>query len=326
MKFKQIVVLDDINITDSSMTELKKYSENQVKIFDSDPKDNNEIKERIADADCVLLSWRTPITKGVLSACKNLQFICLCGTNSDYIDLEECSNRNIVVSNIVDYGDEGVVEYILFQLLNLVRGFGKYQWKDYPAELSGKTIGIIGLGAVGKLLANTSLGFKMKVLYNSKTRKPEWEKRGLIFTDKKEILKKSDFIILQTPKNVKILEDVGLIERKKIGNTHVLAIKQEALEKIKKVWSLFEKSLIVKVPKTTTLLKALKKVPGLKIEENPDGAFITAVDGAKGYYIYEVNGKLPNVPANEFKINKDLDVELKKLIPVIGKRIKIKVE
>lgn len=220
-KFKQIVALDDINLSDSTMSALDDYSENKVRIFEADPKDNNEIVERIKDADCILLSWRTPIDKEILSKCKNLKFICLCGTNSDSIDLEECKKRNIIVSNIVDYGNEGVVEYIFFQLLSLVRGFGKYQWKNYPAELSGKTLGIIGLGAVGKLLANAALGFKMKVLYNSKTRKPEWEKRGLIFVDKKELLKASDFISLQTPKNVKILskEDFKLMKEKILINT-----------------------------------------------------------------------------------------------------------
>ena len=221
MKFKQIVVLDDINISDSSMSALKDYSDSKVKVFDADPKDNNEIIERIGNADCILLSWRTPIDKKILSKCTKLKFICLCGTNSNCIDLEECKKRNIVVSNIIDYGDEGVVEYIFFQLLNLVRGFGKYQWKDYPAELSGKTLGIIGLGAVGKLLANAALGFKMTVLYNSKSRKPEWEKRGLIFVDKEELLKRSDFISLQTPKNVKILnkDDFKIMKEKILVNT-----------------------------------------------------------------------------------------------------------
>lgn len=221
MKFKQIVILDNINITGNSIAKLKNYSENKVKIFDFDPRDNNEIIERLSNADCALLSWRTPIDREVLSACKKLKFICLCGTNSNCIDLEECKKRNIVVSNIVNYGDEGVVEYILFQLLSLVRGFGKYRWKDYPAELSGKTLGIIGLGTVGSLLANATLGFKMVALYNSRTRKPEWEKRGLIFVNKKELLKRSDFISLQTPKNIKILDkdDFKIMKEKIIVNT-----------------------------------------------------------------------------------------------------------
>ena len=221
MKFKQIVVLDDINISKSSMTKLETYSENSVKLFDSDPKDNNEIKERLRGTDCALLSWRTPINKEVILACTQLKFICLCGTNSNCIELEECKKRKILVSNIVDYGDEGVVEWIFFHLLSLVRGFGNYLWQDSPAELAHKTMGIIGLGAVGKLLADAALGFKMKVLYYSKTRKPEWEKKGLTFVDKKELLQKSDIISLQTPKNIKVLDknDFDIMEEKILINT-----------------------------------------------------------------------------------------------------------
>jgi len=221
MKFKQIVILDDVNISPDSINTLQDYSENPVRVFNTDPESGEEIKKRLINADCVLLSWRTPIDKETLSSCEALKFICLCGTSSKCIDLEECSKKDVVVSNIIDYGDEGVVEYIFFQLLSIIRGFGRYQWKDYPAELNGKTMGIIGLGVVGKLLADVALGFKMKVIYNSRTRKSEWEEKGLVFVDKKELLQKSDFISLHTPKDVKVLdkEDFGLMNGKILVNT-----------------------------------------------------------------------------------------------------------
>jgi len=230
MKFKQIVILDDINLSDSLIDDLREYSENPVRVFDTDPKENSEIKERLVGADCVLVSWRTPIDREMISSCKDLKFICLSATNSSYIDLEECKRKNIVVSNVLDYGDEGVVEYIIFQLLSIIRGFGKYQWRDYPAELNGKTMGIVGLGVVGKLLADVALGLKMKVLYNSRTRKPEWEEKGLIFTEKKELLEKSDFISLHTPRDVKIIdkEDFDLMDGKILVNTSIgKAFKEE---------------------------------------------------------------------------------------------------
>jgi lactate dehydrogenase-like 2-hydroxyacid dehydrogenase len=150
-----------------------------------------------------------------------LKFICLCGTNSDCIDLKECTKKHIVVSNVKDYGDEGVVEYIFYQIINLVRGFSQYKWCENPSELNGKTIGIIGFGTIGKLLANAALGFKMNVIYNDKIRNPEWEKKGIIFAKKKELLQKSDIISLQTPKNVIILDkaDFGLMSEKILINT-----------------------------------------------------------------------------------------------------------
>ncbi len=126
-------------------------------------------------------------------------------------------------------------------------------------------------------------------------------------------------------RHVKILEIAGFVEREKVGNLHVIKIKEDALERIKKAWKLFEEPLIIEVSKGTKMLDALRKVSGLKIEEQKDGAFITEVDGKKGYYIYEINGRLPSKPVDKFIINKDLEVELKLLSPVIGKKTVIKI-
>ena len=163
MKFKQIIILDQVNLSEESVKELNKYSENEVNLYLDDPKNEEETIQRVGNADCILLSWKTKINEKVLNSCKNLKFIGICGTNFNYIDLKACSKRGIVVSNVKDYGDEGVVEWIIFELIKLFRGFGKYQWKDEPSELSRKTIGILGLGAVGKLLADVALGFKLLI-------------------------------------------------------------------------------------------------------------------------------------------------------------------
>jgi lactate dehydrogenase-like 2-hydroxyacid dehydrogenase len=157
----------------------------------------------------------------VLAKCEGLKFICLCATNSNTIDLNECAKRGVTVSNVRDYGDEGVVEWIVMQLLILFRGVGEYQYKGSTSELSGKTIGIFGMGVVGKLLAKASLGLGMNVLYHSKTRNPELEKQCIQFADKSSLIKKSDIISLHTPKNVKILDksDFELMQGKILVNT-----------------------------------------------------------------------------------------------------------
>ncbi len=126
-------------------------------------------------------------------------------------------------------------------------------------------------------------------------------------------------------RHVKILEEAGFVERKKVGNTHILKIKESALERIKKAWKLFEEPLSIEVPKGTKMLVALQKVSGLKIEETKEGAYIIGVDGKEGYYIYEVDGKLPSKSIDKYSINKDIEVELKLLLPVIGKKTLIKI-
>lgn len=221
MKFKQIVLLDKVGLSESAVEKLAEYSDKPIKIFSSDPADEAEVCERISDADCIMLTWRTPISKEVLSKCKELKFICLCATNSNNIDLDECAKKGITVSNVHDYGDEGVVEWIIMQLLLLFRGIGDNHYREFTAELSGKTIGIFGMGVVGKLLAKAAIGLGMNVLYNSKTRNAEIEKLGIQFADKSSLLAKSDIISLHTPKNVKILDksDFDLMQRKILVNT-----------------------------------------------------------------------------------------------------------
>lgn len=127
-------------------------------------------------------------------------------------------------------------------------------------------------------------------------------------------------------KHVCVLEEVGLIEREKIGTTHVLRIRKEAVKKIRQAFGLFEESFVVKVKKGTSLLDALCKVSGLKFEKRPDGAYITEIDGKEGYYTYEVNGKLPDKSADAFRLEKDCEIELKRLLPIVGKKIVVKVE
>jgi len=73
-----------------------------------------------------------------------------------------------------------------------------------PCELFGKTLGIVGLGAVGKQVARLALGFGMKVVYYSRTRELEFERKGLKFMNLHDLIKNSNIISLHVPKDTKI--------------------------------------------------------------------------------------------------------------------------
>lgn len=171
----------------------------------SDTNDEREIIDRIGDADAVLGSWNIMITENVLAHAPNLRYIGVCGTNTSNIDTQAAHKRGITVRNVTDYGDEATAEYIFTQLLNLARGFGPYQWKGEPTELHGKTIGIIGLGAVGQQMAKLALGFTMRVQYHSRTRRPDWEAKGLAWCTIPQLLQTSDIISLHVPKNLVVM-------------------------------------------------------------------------------------------------------------------------
>lgn len=138
------------------------------------------------------------------------------------------------------------------------------------------------------------------------------------------LAKELDISVPVALKHVKVLESVGLVERSRLGNTHLVSVNRSALPKLKSVYNLFEEPLVVEVKQGTLLLDALKKVVSLGIQKTPDGAFISEVDGKQGYYIYEVNGKFSEVPVDRFLVGKDLEVEFKRLIPVIGKKVVVK--
>ena len=202
--FNQIVSVDPINLSEKTLNEIKKYSKRPAKFYDTQPKNKNEIIERIGGADCVLVSWRTKLSKDIFEKCQNIKYVGLCATSFSNIGLEETKKRKIVVSNVTDYGDEAAAEYVFVQLLSLARGLGKYQWKKMPCELFGKTLGIVGLGAVGKQVARLALGFGMKVVYYSHTKKLEFERKGLKFMNLHDVIKNSDIISLHVPKDTKI--------------------------------------------------------------------------------------------------------------------------
>lgn len=218
-KFNKIAIIDTVKITDESKEKIQNYSNGCVVYPEFDSKDETEVSQRINDADAVLGNWHSIITASILKHTPNLKYIGICGTSLANIDLEAVRRHNIVIKNVTDYGDDGTAEYIFAQLLNLFRGFGKYRWRDEPSELSSKTIGIIGLGATGQQATRIALGFKMKVLYYSKSRKTEWEEKGVQYSPIDDLFKKSDIISIHVPKNTKI---IGKDELEKIGNSKII--------------------------------------------------------------------------------------------------------
>jgi phosphoglycerate dehydrogenase-like enzyme len=203
----KISVLSDIHLLPDAQKQIQALSGASVAFPEDNPTTEQELVARTRDAEAVLVSPGTKITASYLDACPSVKYVGLCGTSTANIDLEELSKRGIVFKNVIDYGDEPTAEFIFMQLATLVRGIGKYQWRDMPCELMGKTIGIIGLGALGKSIAHLALAYKMQTNYYSTHRKPEWEDRGAGYKELRDLLSTSEIIVISTPTNVKILGD-----------------------------------------------------------------------------------------------------------------------
>ncbi|MBD8349480.1 NAD(P)-dependent oxidoreductase [Dysgonomonas sp. HGC4] len=219
MKFQKITMIDACRLTENAIPEIQKLSTEPLQLYWSYPSSEEEVIERIGDSDCILVSFQTRLTPAIIAAVPNLKYIGMCcslfSEETSSVDIPASRERGIVVKGVKDYGDEGVVEFIFSQLINLGKGYGKYQWREEPSELGGKSIGIIGMGTLGKMVAAAARSFGMKVYYYSKTRKADEEARGSEFLPLKDLMAASDVVTLHLPRYTVLVNEEEFACRKK---------------------------------------------------------------------------------------------------------------
>ena len=135
------------------------------------------VSERIAEAN-ILMTNKVVIKDQEMDAASNLKLIQIVATGVNNVDLEAARQRGLAVCNVSEYSTESVAQHVFASLLNLetnVNRFAseKHLWPssplftrlDYPVnELCGKTLGIVGLGAIGKAVARVGTAFGMKIV------------------------------------------------------------------------------------------------------------------------------------------------------------------
>ncbi|MDR0978771.1 MAG: dihydrofolate reductase [Lachnospiraceae bacterium] len=190
-KFNKIVVLEKIVITSDGLKELQNYCEELV-IYNDTAEGEEENVKRIGDADCILVSYSAKITRKIIDRAPNLKYIGLGASlyHEKYsnVDLQACRDNNIVVLPLKDYGDEGTIEYIVAELLNILHGLKQNRWKEKVHELNTLKVGIIGLGTIGGMTARALKCFGADVYYYSRHRKPEFEKENIKYLPLNELL------------------------------------------------------------------------------------------------------------------------------------------
>lgn len=124
-------------------------------------------------------------------------------------------------------------------------------------------------------------------------------------------------------RHVKLLETVGLVKKRIVGNVHLLSANIGSLEEVLEP---FIEESTVEIKKNESLFDALKQIPGIEIQRVGDNQYITSINGERGYYIYEVDDIPPKIPINEYTLKKNVMLQLKKLVPVNKKKIKVKIK
>jgi D-3-phosphoglycerate dehydrogenase len=167
----------------------------------------DELIEYIKDADGVIVGLE-PINQKVLDNSPNLKFISKYGVGLNNIDLEECKKRGIKIGWRGGVNRLSVAEMALGMMLMLSRNLfitsnelKNGVWNKVGGfELSGKTVGIIGVGFIGKELVRLLKPFGCKILVNDIINQDNYYKEhNLIETSKKDIYKNADIITIHTP-------------------------------------------------------------------------------------------------------------------------------
>jgi len=123
-------------------------------------------------------------------------------------------------------------------------------------------------------------------------------------------------------RHIKLLENVELVKKRVVGNVHLLSANIGSLEELLEP---FIEEAEIEINEHDSIFDALKQIPGIEIQRVGENQYITSIDGEKGYYIYEVDGKIPTKSIDEFRPKKNITLELKKLVSVNKKKIEVKI-
>ena len=220
--FNKLVIIEPINMLPMHVEKLNEIAK-EVIYYKDIPNNDDEIIKRIDDADAVLLSYTSSINGYVLENVKNVKYIGMCcslySPEAANVDILKANELGIVVKGIRDYGDEGVAEYIIHELVEFLQGYKEFKWDNIAHEITGLKCGVVGLGTSGTLIARALKFFKAEVSYYSRTRKPELEKEyGFEYKDLNTLCSESEAIFLALNKNVFLLqkEHFDLMKGKRI--------------------------------------------------------------------------------------------------------------
>lgn len=219
----KIVFLDSDTMGDVSFAPVEQYGE-LVCYGRSTPE---QAIERVADCDVLIIN-KVKVTPALIDAAPSLKLICEAATGVNNIDLEYAASKGIPVCNAVGYSTDSVVQATFMHLLSLVGNApyfddavksGRYSksgiFTDVTKcwiELAGKTMGIIGMGNIGRKVAHVAEAFGMKVCYFSTSGTSHCKDYPSLDID--ELLAVSDVVSVHAPLNERT---IGLIGGRELG-------------------------------------------------------------------------------------------------------------
>lgn len=224
----KIVILDAYveNPGDLSWAPLEQLGE--LTVYDQIPTDPASVIACIGDAQVVVVN-KTPIGRAVMDACPGVKCFCILATGYNIIDVNYARTRGIPVCNVPAYGTDAVAQFTIALLLEICsqvalhdRTVHEGKWQNSPqwcywecplVELTGKTLGIIGFGRIGRQVGRIARAMGMRVLAYSPSECAEGREIGT-YVDLPQLLAQSDVVSLHCPQ---FPETEGIINRETIA-------------------------------------------------------------------------------------------------------------
>ena len=215
---------------------IEKTAELEVWV-DDEPPTPEQLREALAEADGALINVMDRIDVPLMDAAPNLKVLSQVAVGLDNIDIPEATKRGILLGYTPGVLAKATADLAFALLLaaarrvvesdKWVRG-GNWKIAHHPmfwlgSEVNGSTLGIIGLGGIGLETAKRGLGFDMKVIYHSRTRKPDLEaKYGFEYAEPELVLANSDFLSLHVPLTPETHHYIGTKQLKMMKPTAIL--------------------------------------------------------------------------------------------------------
>lgn len=182
------------------------------------PLDEQELISLLKDCDGYIAGLDS-VTEGVLKSCPDLKAISRYGAGYDRVDIAAARELGISVSNTPGANAQAVAELAFGMLLSLARNIpylhtqtAAGEWiRSNGVELYGKTLGIVGLGAIGKKVARCCEGFRMRILaYDPYIQEEYCAEHGITSVSLDTLLREADFITLHLPLNDSTYHLIGV--------------------------------------------------------------------------------------------------------------------
>lgn len=206
----KVAVLEPLGLSEEEIRAIAKPitdKGHELVIYDNKVTEVEALKERVRGIDVIVLA-NMPLKGEVIESNDKLKMISVAFTGVDHVDLRVCKENCVIVSNSAGYSTSSVAELTYGLIISLLRNIvplndaarkGKTMARFSQTDLYGKTLGVIGTGAIGSRVAEIGLAFGCKVLAYNRSENKDLISKGVTYLFLEELLKESDIVTIHLP-------------------------------------------------------------------------------------------------------------------------------